>query len=72
MVPRQPCGSTKKHGQHLVRLEHESAGNSDTSVSTELIVSVADLVIVDGAAVTVLYSVVSWTTVENCVAVSVA
>jgi hypothetical protein len=47
-------------------------GESNTSVSTELMVSVAKLVIVDGAAVTVLYCVVSWTTVEYCVAVSVA
>jgi hypothetical protein len=35
-------------------------------------VSVAKFVIVDKAAVTVLYCVVSWTTVEYCVAVSVA
>jgi hypothetical protein len=35
-------------------------------------VSVAKLVIVDGAAVTVLYCVVSRTIVEYCVAVSVA
>jgi len=47
-------------------------GESNTSVSTELMVRVARLVIVDGAAVTVLYCVVSWKTVEYCVAVSVA
>jgi hypothetical protein len=48
------------------------AVESNTSVNTELIVRVAKFVIVDGAAVTVLYSVVSWTIVEYCVAVSVA
>ena len=48
------------------------AVESHTSVNTELIVRVAKFVIVDGAAVTVLYSVVSWTIVEYCVAVSVA
>jgi len=44
----------------------------NTSVSTELIVSTTRLVVVDGAAVTVLYCVVSWKIVEYCVAVSVA